>query len=362
MRPADQVYPWLCREWVFAVCGTPSILLTKPTLGSVECKLLLLLAPLPADQAYLWLCRQCVADAPGTLSSLLTGPTLDSAVCKLLLSLALFQACWSSPPLALQKVSCCCFWHPFRPADQAHSWLCREWVTANPDTLSRLLTEHPLGLCRKWVAAGPGTPSSQLTMPILGPAGSELLLSLAHLQAYWPTHSWALQRVSCCWPWHTFKLADQSYPWLCREWVAADPGTPFSLLIKLTLGSAECELLLSLASLQAADQAHPWLYSLWVAAVPGTLSSLLIKLTLNFAGSELLLFLTCFQACWPCLPLALQRVSCCCPLHPFKPADQAHPWLWREWDVALPRSLSNLLTKPTLNSAGCELPLSQHPF
>lgn len=50
----------------------------------------------PANQAYPWCCRQWVAVVSDSISSLLTNPTLDSAVGELLLFCAPFSACWSS--------------------------------------------------------------------------------------------------------------------------------------------------------------------------------------------------------------------------------------------------------------------------
>ena len=241
---------------------------TGQTLSSVECELILFLAPFQGC----WL-------------SLLLG----SAVCKLVLSLALFQGCWPSPPLPLQVVNSCCLWHPFKAADQAHSWLCRQWVVAVSGMLSSLLTK-----------------------PTFGSAGSELLLSLAPFQACWPSSLLALQEVSYCYSWHPFKLADQAHPWLCSWWVGAVPGTLSSLLTKLTLGSVAGELMTSLTPLQACWSSHPWLCRRWVAAVSGTLSSLLTKPTLGSVDSELLLSLGPFQACWSSSPLAPQEVSCCC--------------------------------------------------
>ena len=119
---------------------------------------------------------------------------------------------------------------------------------------------------------------SLLTKPTLGSADSKSLLSLAPLWACWPTH-----------------------PWLCRESVAAFPGTLSSLLTGPTLGSAGSQLLLFLA---------PFLISL------------LTKPTLGSADSELLLFLACFLAHWPSSPLTLQLVSCCNSWLTFYPADQ----------------------------------------
>ena len=323
--------------WVAAIPGTLSSLLTKPTLGSAVCELLPSMA---------------------TLSSLLTKPAHGSAGSELLQSLALFQPCWPSSPLALQQVSYHCSWHPFKLADQAYPWLCRKWVVAVSGTLSSLLTK--------------------LT---LGSAVGELLLSLAPLQTCWSSSPLALQRVSCCCSWHPFKPADQAHPWLCSLWVAAVSGILSSLLTKHTLGSAESELLLSLAPFQAcwsspllalqevscfflwhsfkfADQAHSWLCSLWVAAIFGTLSSLLTKPTLGPAVCELLLPLAPSQACWLSLHLALQGVSCCCPWHSFELVDQAPFWLCREWVAAVPGILSSLLTKPMLGSTDSKCLLS----
>ena len=237
----------------------------------------------------------------------LTDQIPDSADCELPPFLTPFQGCWLSPLLG--------------------SKVCK--LLLYPALLSNLLTK--------------------LT---LGSAVGELLQSLVPFQACWQSSLLALQSVSCYSPWHPFKPADKAHPWLCREWVAAVPGTLSSLLTKLTLGSAACELLLSLAPFQAcwqssllalqgvscccpwhpfkpADKAHPWLCRKWVAAVPGTLSSLLTKPTLGSAVGELLLSLAPFQACWQSSLLSLQPVSCCCLWHPFKFADKAHSWLYR---------------------------------
>ena len=187
-----------------------------------------------------------VAAVPGTLSGLLTEFTLGSTGSELLLFLAPFQACWQSLPLALQPVSCCCPWHPFKPANQAYPWLCREWVAGVSDIFSSLLTT-----------------------PTLGSAVCELLLSLRSFQACWSNpllamqyvswlslrpfqaclSSWflILQYVSCCCPWYHFNPTHQSHLWPCREWVAVVLSILSSLLTKLTLGSAESELLLFLA-------------------------------------------------------------------------------------------------------------------
>ena len=282
---ANQAYS--CREWVAAVSGTLLSLLIKTNIGSAGCKLLLPPAsfqacwqtpPLalqrvsycclwhpfePTYRAYPWLCRMWAAAASSNLSSLLTKPTLDSAESELLLSLVLFQSCWQGPPLALQDVSCCCSWDPFKPADQAHLLLCSMWVAATPSTIFSLLTEPTLGsaeselllplaikpvdkahfyLCREWVVTVPVT-LSMLTRCTLGPVGCELLLPLATFQACWPSPPFALQDVSCHCIWQPFKPADQTHPMLCSMWVAAAPGTLSSLLIKLTLGFAVCELL-----------------------------------------------------------------------------------------------------------------------
>ena len=138
--------------------------------------------------------------------------TLGSAVCELLLSSVPFQACWPSPLLTLQRVSCCCPWYPFKPINQANPWLCREWV----------------------------------------------LLSLAPCQIYWSTLPLALQEVSCCCSsWHMSKPADQAYPSLCRMWVAAVPSIMSSLFTRFTLDSAGSELLLTLALCQACWPSPP---------------------------------------------------------------------------------------------------------
>ena len=106
--------------------------------------------------------------------------------------------------MAWQKVSCCCLRLSFKPADQAHSWFCREWVAA--------YLWHPF------------KPADQ-------------------------AHSW--QKVSYWHPWHPFKSADQVHPWPHRQCVDAVPGTLSGLLIKFTLGFAGSELLMFLAPLQA---------------------------------------------------------------------------------------------------------------
>ena len=252
----------------------------------------------------------------GTILSMLTKPTLDFAACKLLLSLVPFQAFWSGPLLALQSVSCCCPWHPFKPADLAHPWLYSQWVAAAPDALSSLLTKLALGS-----------------------AVSELLLSLTPFQASWQTPPLTLQPVSCCQPWHPFKPAEKAPPWLCREWVSTVSDILSSLLTK-----------------------HPWLCSLWVAAVSETLSSLLIKPTLGSADCEFLLYLALFQPFWSSPPLALQDVSFYCPWHPFKHSDQAYPWLCRMWVATALGTLSSLLNKPTLGSVDSEFLLSLSLF
>ena len=182
-------------------------------------------------------------------------------------------------------MSCCCLWHPFKLADKAHSWL-----------------------CSLWVAAVPGTLSSMLTKPTLDSADSELLLSLTPFQASWQNSPLTLQRVSCCCPWHPFKLADKAHLWLCRKWVAAISDTLSSLLTRLTLDSAVCELLLSPAP---------------------------------------------FQACWQSSPLDLQAVSACYLLTSFASGDEA------TLDFLGCRSFIFLLSwlfKLILCSLGCECP------
>ena len=154
-------YLALCRKWVAVAPDTLSNLLTKLIPGFAGSELLMSLHPFkPADKAHPWLCREWVAAIPGTLLSLLTKCILGSADCESLLTLASFQACWPSPPFALQSVSCCWPWHTFKLANLVHPWLCRMSVAADPDTLSILLNKFTLGT-----------------------TGSELLLSLAPFQA-----------------------------------------------------------------------------------------------------------------------------------------------------------------------------------
>ena len=202
---ADQAHPWLDRGWVSAISGTLSSLLSRYTLGSAACELLLYLAPFQACwSSFPWLCSMWVAAVPGS-----------------------FQACWPNPLLALQKASVAVLGTlsslltrpalgfaeselllsltPFNLADQVQPWLCSRWVAVIPEALSILLRKFTLGF-----------------------AGGELPLSLGPI-----------------------KLAEQAHSWLCREWVTAISGTLPSLLSKPTLGSAVCELLLSLAPFQA---------------------------------------------------------------------------------------------------------------
>ena len=274
--PVDQGHPWLCREWVTAVPGTISYLLIEPTIGSAACESLLSQVPFCACWAsHPCLCSLWVAAVPSKLSCLLIKLTLGSAVCELLLFLAPFHVCWQSSPLALQYVSCCCLWHLFKPADQAHSWLCSLWVAAVLDTLLSLLIK-----------------------PTFGSSESELLLYPVPIKACWSSPPLNLQIVSCCCPWHPFMSADKTHSWLCRQWVAVVPDT-----------------------LLHVDQAHPWLCRLWVAAVPDTLLSLVTELTVGSAESELLLSLMPFHACWPSPPLALQTVRCHCLWQLFVLAD-----------------------------------------
>ena len=188
--------------------------LTKLTFDPAVCELLLALAPFQAcwlsppltlqyvschhtwhhfetgDQACPWLCRKWAAADPATSLSLLTKPTLGSADSELLPALTHFQVCWSNPPLALQDVSCCCTWHPFKP-----------------------LTKPTLDPCSMWVTADTGTLSNLLTMLTLGLTESELLTFLAPFQACWSspllTPLLTLQGVSCCCCQHLFKPADQ---------------------------------------------------------------------------------------------------------------------------------------------------------
>ena len=204
----DQAHPWLCSMWVAIVSGTLSCLLTKLTLGSAVCELLLPLAPVkPADQAHSWLCSLWVAAVLDTLLSLLIKPTLGSSESELLLYPVPIKACWSSPPLNLQIVSCCCPWHPFMSADKTHSWLCRQWVAVVPDTLLHVDQAHSW-LCRLWVAAVPDTLLSLVTELTVGSAESELLLSLMPFHACWPSPPLALQTVRCHCLWQLFVLAD----------------------------------------------------------------------------------------------------------------------------------------------------------
>ena len=309
-------HSWLCSLWVIpitdlilcsmtkhlalqkvscTVFGTLLSILIEPSSGSAVCELFLPLDPFePTDQVYPWLCREWVAAVPGTLSCMPIKLTLGSADCELLLSLTLFQPCWSSPLLALQKVSYCCPWGPFKPVDQAHFWLCSMWVTAVPGTLSSLLIE-----------------------PTLDSVACELLLSLASVQGCWLSPPLTLQSVSCCCLRNLFKAVDQAHSWLCSMWAAIISDTLSRLWIKPTLGSADCELLLSLDP---------------------------------------------FQGCWPSLPLALQSVSYSYLWHPFKAVNQAHSWLCRKCVASVPSTLLSLLTMSTLGSVGSELLLCLEPF
>ena len=173
-------------------------------------------------------------------------------------------------------------------ADLASPQLCRWWVSATPDSCSGLLIRH-LSLCSQSVALIPDFKLSSLIKtlvsaeselllflapfqgcwlsPLLGSAVCELLLYLRAFHVCWSSSPLALQTVSCCCPWHPFMPADQPLPWLCRQWVAAIHGTLSCLLTSLSLGSADSELLLSMAP---------------------------------------------FHACWSSPPLTLQHVSCCC--------------------------------------------------
>ena len=197
----------------------------------------------------------------------------------MLLSLELFQACWPSSHLALQKVSCCNPWHPL----------------------------------------------SLLTKPTLGFTVCELLLFLTPFQTCWPISLLTVQKVSCCSPWDLFKLTDQAHPWLCSMWVAAVPNTLSSWLTKPTLGSPgnQCELLLSLAPFQAC----------WPSPLGSAESELLLSLApfqACWPSPPLALqIVSCcclapFQACWPSPPLDLQIVSACYLLISFITADKAN--------------------------------------
>lgn len=130
-----------------------------------------------------------------------------------------------------------------RATDQACAWLCRRSAIAVADSFTNLMSKPALGFCRMWVAIITGSPSSQLTQPVL-----------------------ALQFVSGHCAWHYLKPPLKIYPWLCRMWAAAVSGVTLSLLIKLTIDLAVCELLY---------------------------------------------FQTLFQLHWSSQSLALQGVSCC---------------------------------------------------
>ena len=92
-----------------------------------------------------------------------------------------------------------------------NTWLCRMWVATVSDTISRLLTEPPLGFCSMWVAAITDTVPRLLTKPTLGSAESELLLSLAPFQACWLSPPLDLQIVSACYLLISFITADKAY-------------------------------------------------------------------------------------------------------------------------------------------------------
>lgn len=161
------------------------------------------------DHACLWLAGG-KPSAPQHYSHLLSKPALAFAVCEWLLLVTLFQAhrscllmalqmvsllllstilsCWPSLFMALQNVShyCVypyddlslanwvyiyssestflCLWHCCKPANQAHSWLCRQLVAVISDNISRLLINT-----------------------ILNSVVGELLLFCAPWQACWPS-------------------------------------------------------------------------------------------------------------------------------------------------------------------------------
>lgn len=102
-------------------------------------------------------------------------------------------------------------------------------------------------------------------------------------------------------------------------------------------------------------QADSWLYSLWVAAIFDPHSNPLTKCTAGFSGCELLPSLGFVLLHWLSLPVVLQKVSHYLSWACFKCPNQDHSWHCSLWVAAISGTVSSLLTKPILGSAGCEL-------
>ena len=163
-----------------------------PVLGSPVCEWPLWIAMF---QAYWWCLFLALQEASGCcsllFSNLLTLPVLGLLVCEWLLWLAEFKVCWQCLSWALQGVSGCCGLVCFAAADNACSWISREWVAAVAWCVLQLLT-----------------------MPVLVSPGSEWLLWLAVFQGCQQWLSLALQKVGGCCGLLCFEHVDNACPWL----------------------------------------------------------------------------------------------------------------------------------------------------
>ena len=202
-------------------------------------------------------------------------PLLCSPGCEWLGFLSVFQVHWWCLFSALQKVSGCCAFLYFKPADDACPLLFSGWVAVVPCCVSSLL----------------------MMLLLCSPVGEWLLLAV--FQASW----WCLfsthQQVSGCCFLLCFKPGDEAFSLLLRMWVAAVPfcvSSESSLLMLLALCSPVGEWLLCHTCLKPANYACPLLSSWWVAAVLSCISSLLMMLVLCSPVGEWLLCLVVFWA------------------------------------------------------------------